>query len=174
MKNFIYFQMRLLLLSALAIPTSAWPQQNSDYPTISIQGNEYRNACDPVEKEKLKEVLKNENVPSKAEAWEILDMLLCAPRTEKNVNKMFIATSSKIRTESEGTGEKESNIETVQRDLKIVKEFFAQGHAWRARLIVINNSVRLHYSENESCIEERIIEFAKSKWKIVEAGQACD
>ncbi|MEW6760795.1 MAG: hypothetical protein AB1437_08210 [Pseudomonadota bacterium] len=174
MKNLTSRKVLFTLLTTIFAHSTSWAQDYSKYPTISIQGNDYPNACHPLERKKVQEVLRDTNIPKKEELWTILDMLLCAARTEKNLDKMLAATSKRIRMEAEGTGEKEPNIKTVPKNLKLVEDFFAQGKAWGIGLIIINNTVRINYSENEACVEERIIEFSNEKWEIVEIGQACD
>jgi hypothetical protein len=142
--------------------------------SISIQGNEYQNSCTPAQKSILKDSLYKENIPNKSEAWYLLDLLLCAPSTNKNVTKVVKSAKSMIKVETEATGEQGPDSSTVNVNSQFVESLLAQGQAWRASIVVLDNTIKLHYFPNEACVEERVLEFSMRKWKLIETGQACD
>ena len=148
-------------------------QEKVDGP-ISIQGNEYPNSCSLEERLRLKNNLYKENIPNKDEAWNIVELLLCAPSTKTNVDKILKSTKSKIKIEAEATGERESDSSIVTANSKLIQRLLAQGQAWRASIFVLHNSIRLQYFPNEACVEERVLEFSTRRWKLGESGQACD
>lgn len=173
MKIFKFLGTYFSFLFFSILPVDSIGQEKTE-GAISIQGIEYQKSCSPTEKLRLQNNLYKEYIPNKDEAWNIVDLLLCAPSTKANVDKILKSTKSRIKIEAEATGEQESDSSIVTVNSKLIEKLLAQGQAWRASILVLHTSIRLHYFPNEACVEERVLEFSTRRWKLVESGQACD
>ncbi|VXC26888.1 hypothetical protein [Massilia sp. 9I] len=162
-----------LFIISLSFSLNARGQEKEEI-SVSVQGHEDSNSCSPAEKMNLQHSLYKEKVPNKSEAWRLLEILLCAPSTNANVSEILKSTKSKIKVEAEGTGDPRPDTGTVTATTQFIQTVLAQGRARSASIVVLHNTIKLHYFPNEACVEERVFEFSRGKWKLVEAGQACD
>ncbi|WP_143084485.1 hypothetical protein [Massilia yuzhufengensis] len=175
MKKLKHLKHAMILLASTIYPMSAYSQDsNADYPPINIQGLEYANACSPDEKKDLRRLLFQKKIKDAGTAWELIDLLLCAPFTNENSKKMQNATFKKIRMELEGTGEAGPSIKMRYINPALVEALLAKKEAWDASLSVSDEIIKVHYFGNEYCVQERVIKYSKRKWKLFSYGQACD
>lgn len=124
----------LLLFSLLSFNALGQAKEDS-LQSLSMHGDEYQNSCSPSQKSLLQNSLYKENIPNKSEAWELLDLLLCAPSTNKNVNKVLRSAKSKIKVEDEASGDPSPDFNFVNVNLQFIESLLAKGKAWNSNIV---------------------------------------
>ena len=143
------------------------------FPTLAMHGEDYANACAPLQKKELKDTLLTSNVRDAAQAWRAVDALLCAPNNDTNRIYLESLIPKKIRQTTESTGD-EATFKLVTRSRKLVQDLIAAGKAWDANIQTEPDKITLQYFANEACVNARTLIYADFTWSLFEVGEACD
>lgn len=145
----------------------------NEFPTLSMHGEHYANACAPLQRKELKDTLLTNNVRDAAQAWRAIDAFLCAPNND--INRIYLESiiPKKIRQTTESTGD-EATFKLVTRSRKLVQDLIAGGKAWDANIQTEPDKITLQYFANEVCVKERALIYKDFRWSLYEVGEACD
>jgi hypothetical protein len=145
----------------------------NEYPELSIQGENYPNACAPAEKEYLHDTLLASKVENPAQAWRAIDAILCAPNNDTNRSYVETLVPRTVRKTVESTGDKPT-FKMVARSEALARGLMAAGKAWDANIRTEPGKITLQYFANEACVKERTLTYVNFKWSVYAIGEACD
>jgi hypothetical protein len=161
-----------LLASGFSTPV-CFASESVKYPKLIMHGQKYLNACDPVRKVALQNMLLVHNVKASKQAWRVIDAILCSPDDDKNRAYVRGIIQKRVRMSLESTGETPT-VQLVERTDELIDEILAAGRAWEASLQVDSAKIILQYFANEACVEAISLSFASGKWTVSDYGVACD
>jgi hypothetical protein len=153
--------------SCLASPAS------EQYSPLSMQGEEYPNACSQAELARLKESVLNDRVRKAQQVWRLIETILCGP--DNNANRAYIKSMIKrnIKVKTQSTGD-EPNFKMILRSEEVAREIMAVGEAWDVTIRADAEMLTLQYFENEACMKGVRFMCINSQWIIYEISGACD
>lgn len=164
----------IVFVASLILSTSC-PALNASvsYPSLSMHGNTYQNACAPDQLARLQNALSQTSVRESRAAWVAVKTLLCADN--KGAARLAVKSllAPNVRRVFEATGDSPRS-ELVARTDALVDEMFAERNAWDASVEIANGKLSLQYFSNEACVRSRTLTFSKKQWSISEIGEACD
>jgi hypothetical protein len=162
----------LFISSCAALSCSASDDMNK-YPTLTMHGESYANACAPEQKKGLQDAVLASTVQDAAQAWLAVDAILCAPNNNVNRKHVENLVPQKVRETVQSTGEKPTS-KMVPRSDELVTSLIAGGKAWRARIRTEPSKVVLLYFADEACVKDRRLNYINFKWSVYEVGESCD
>lgn len=145
----------------------------SEYPSLEIQGQRYKNVCLKSQAAKLKNMLLGGQVPNATQAWHIIGMLLCAPKNHANKVTVKKSIKGRVKRVIESTGE-EPEQKWVRASEELTRQLMAGGRAWNADIDAGSRTIALQYYPNEACIRIVKLEYSGTKWIVYEFAEACD
>lgn len=95
---------RCFCLCTVCAVTSAG--ENRRYPTLSMRGEKHESTCAANEVEILKRELFSRQMQKPAQAWHILQTILCAPINVENTADIKSSVLATIRESTESTGDR--------------------------------------------------------------------
>ena len=135
------------------------------YPSLNMQGNTYPSACVFEERKLLRKSLRSLKYPDEKKAWEIVEVILCAPSNRATRSYLEHHISKNLRREEVAD--------------KWRSKIFALTKAWSVTLrpdVNVRNNIEIgfQYFSNEACVREIALEYDKNKWMIYKISEACD
>lgn len=164
-----------LICTGLPLAHAATPTPNETYPTLTQYGQVHANSCSAPKKAALRATLAEFQIPDPAQAWRLIDTLLCAEKTMANQRLIRNAMAKTVKALYEGTGQDPFH-EVLKPSDDNAERLMAGGSAWDAGLDPKKreNSVRLYYYTDEVTISGSTITYRKGRWLITEHGSASD
>jgi hypothetical protein len=168
-----------LVIGSLILSCAGLAQAQGRSPgvkgSLEVHGQQYPNACSPVERRKLRQAVRRAAGRGRDAdgAWRLVETLLCAPDSAASRRYLTGVSPPKIRLKSAGTGQDDTS-ELVRRDGALFESLLAKGGAWNATVSSESTDIVLSYYPNEACISSRTLKFTNRMWRLVEMGEACD
>lgn len=145
----------------------------NNYPSLTMHGWTYSNACSKPEQQVLQQAVLKADVKNMPMVWRAVQALLCAPRTGPERAYLASMFAKKVKKELESTGS-EPSYEVVPRTDEVINDTMAAGEAWAADIQIQVDEIKLHYFANEACVRGVTFSYRQRKWVIDEIGEACD
>lgn len=164
------------IIFAMLLGLSNWgfaANENSKYPSLSMHGEIYSNACDENERNVIRKSLFAQPLKNPIEVWEMIEVILCASPDDTYRKYVMGLIPGEVKKVVESTGSKSKTKKVKVKD-EIIREVMARQHAWNASVEVESNNVVLQYFANEACVKTTKIRYVRGKWGIYELGEACD
>lgn len=160
------------LMTVFYLNKSHGADLRSAYPSLSMHGETYRNACEADLKNMLLTTIQA-RYREVAREFTVMKAILCAPKSKANKAYIKSKMSNSIRVGADATAI-ESTLKIVRVDDELIDDMMAEAHAWGVSVRMRDGNFSLQYFENEACVKEVVFKKRKSKWVIYEVGQACD
>jgi hypothetical protein len=158
------------LLAMLSVCSEVLAQ---DYPSLTMHGFTYPNACAPAERADLQGNLNSKKIPEPLMAWRAIELILCAQKTKFSFNQLTELVPKHIAASAESTGDKPQR-EVAIRSERLVADLMAGGRAWDADIRIEDGNILLQYYVNEACVKSARLTYANRKWLLSKIGEACD
>jgi chitinase len=145
----------------------------SEHAALVIQGDSYPGSCDAAQKKLLHEELVRSEAADAKQAWQVVELILCASDSAANRDKVISLLRKKIRQTIESTGS-QPIVGRVAGNVILVDNLMAAGRAWNSSVSGNETRIVLQYFVDEACVNSVTLLYDEHKWSVDEIGQACD
>jgi hypothetical protein len=138
--------------------------------TLTIQGDEYKSACAPIEREALKQQVTQAALGRQGESLATLVLSVLCGKGEKSNDTVRQASIVPLKFTSTSTGSERATVTTIAR----AKLTAYAAAAWNASVETGSDGVDVHFYKNEACIETLTFRNLAKTWRLAAIAQACD
>ena len=139
-------------------------------PTLTIQGDEYKSACAPIEREALKQQIVQAAMGREEEGLTTLVLAVLCGKDGKANEIVRQASVVPLKLTSTSTGSEKATVTTIAR----AKLTAYAAAAWNASVETADDGVEVHFYKNEACIETLTFRNLAKTWRLAAIAQACD